>query len=228
MRLQDLNWMDVERYLQTDNRIMLIAGATEQHAYLSLMTDVLIPGRIAEAVAAREPVLIAPPLNFGMSQMFGEFPGTISLSRHTFEYILLEIVESLFHQGFRKFFIVNGHQGNELPVRLQDFQMEGVLQVKWYDWRFSRACEKFQKKYNLRIDHGNWSENFTFTRVGELPSAEKPPVNLELLSEVRYARDVLEDGSFGGPYQIDPALMDELFESLVSEVVELLHRMRDD
>ena len=42
MRFQDLNWMDVERYLETDNRIMLITGATEQHAYLSLLTDIRI------------------------------------------------------------------------------------------------------------------------------------------------------------------------------------------
>lgn len=54
MRFQDLNWMDVERYLEHDNRVILITGATEQHAYLSLLTDILIPSRMALAAAEQE------------------------------------------------------------------------------------------------------------------------------------------------------------------------------
>lgn len=77
MRLQDLNWMDVERYLQNDCRIILITGATEQHAYLSLATDILIPSRIALAVVEREPVLVAPPFNFGVSEHFADFPARL-------------------------------------------------------------------------------------------------------------------------------------------------------
>ncbi len=33
MRFDDLNWMDVEKYLQHDDRVMLILGASEQHGY---------------------------------------------------------------------------------------------------------------------------------------------------------------------------------------------------
>ncbi len=32
MRLEDLTWMDVERYLEQDDRLMLVLGSTEQHA----------------------------------------------------------------------------------------------------------------------------------------------------------------------------------------------------
>src|SRR5262247_279583 len=97
MRLQDINWMDVERYLQTDNRIILITGATEQHAYLSLLTDILIPSKIALAVAEREKVLIAPPFNFGQSEHFTTFPGTISISKQAFDGILTEIIQGLMY-----------------------------------------------------------------------------------------------------------------------------------
>ena len=31
MRIEELNWMDVERYLESDDRLILILGATEQH-----------------------------------------------------------------------------------------------------------------------------------------------------------------------------------------------------
>jgi creatinine amidohydrolase len=70
MRLEDMNWMDVEKYLEEDDRIILITGATEQHAYLSLLTDIIIPSKIAAAVAEREKVIIAPSLNFGYSRYF--------------------------------------------------------------------------------------------------------------------------------------------------------------
>ena len=49
MRSEDLNWMDVENYLKTDDRLMLVTGACEQHGYLSLLTDVKIPMALATA-----------------------------------------------------------------------------------------------------------------------------------------------------------------------------------
>ena len=47
MLLEKMNWMDVENYLQNDRRIVFVLGSTEQHGYLSLLTDTLIPWEIA-------------------------------------------------------------------------------------------------------------------------------------------------------------------------------------
>jgi creatinine amidohydrolase len=219
--------MDVERYLETDNRIILVTGATEQHAYLSLMTDVLIPSRIAEAVAQREKVLVAPPLNFGVSYHFGEFPGTISFSQNTFEHAVLEIVESLFHQGFRRFFILNGHGGNRLPERLKDFQMEGVARVIWYDWWREEAAQSFATQHGLEINHANWGENFPFNRVAESPDDEKTPVNIGYTNERYNMRDLLGDGSFGGAYQVADEVMMGLFEAVVTEASGLVRGLME-
>ncbi|GAB4526763.1 MAG: hypothetical protein OHK0046_43810 [Anaerolineae bacterium] len=225
MRLQDLNWMDVEQYLEHDNRIILITGATEQHAYLSLLTDILIPSRIAEAVAQREKVLIAPPLNFGISYIFGEFPGTITLSKHTFDLVVLEVVESLLHQGFRRFFIMNGHGGNALPDNLAAFEDEGVIRVMWYDWWRGSAAQNFAARYNLRIDHANWGENFPFNRVAESPAGVKAPVNSDGLNDRYMARETLGDGNFGGAYQVDDELMYMLFDEVTAEATALLRAL---
>jgi len=43
MNFESMNWMQVEDYLKIDDRIMVILGACEQHAFLSLLTDVQIP-----------------------------------------------------------------------------------------------------------------------------------------------------------------------------------------
>ena len=225
MRLQDLNWMDVERYLERDQRIILITGATEQHSYLSLATDILIPSRIALAVVEQESVLVAPPFNFGVSELFGDFPGTITLSPQTFDAVLSEMVEGLMHQGFERFFVLNGHGGNKMPQRLKDLHLDNVIRLDWYDWWREDAARQFAAEQGLRGDHANWSENFTFTRVANVPAGSKNPVNLELLDAGQSPRDVLGDGNFGGEYQIDDELMQALFLRVVAEVVERLRAL---
>lgn len=225
MRFQDLNWMDVERYLQTDDRVMLITGATEQHAYLSLMTDILIPSRIALAVAERQPILIAPPLNFGVSADFAEFPGTISLSSHTFELVLMEIIESLMAHGFRRFFILNGHVGNIMPQRLADMRLESGIRIIWHDWWRGEAVRSIETQYGLKFDHANWGENFPFNRVTHSPAEVKPPVNLAYVDAGHTMRAVIGDGNFGGRYEVDDAIMNELFARVVDETVERLSEL---
>jgi creatinine amidohydrolase len=228
MRLQDLNWMDVERYLESDNRIILITGATEQHAYLSLATDILIPARMALAVVEREPVLIAPPFNFGVSTESADFPGTITLTQATFEAVLIEIIEGLLHQGFERFFILNGHGGNKAPQRLIDLNRDKIVRIDWYDWWSEAAAQNFCADHNLRLDHANWGENFPFNRVAESPKAEKIPVNLALAEGGRTLRDVLGDGCYGGPYQVADTLMNELFMRVVDEITERVRALAAD
>lgn len=226
MRFEDLHWMDVENYLRTDDRVILVTGATEQHAYLSLLTDILIPSRIALAVAEREKVLIAPPLNFGISDLFSTFPGTISLSQQTFDSVLTEVVQSLLYQGFGGFFFLNGHGGNSLPSMIEDMRMDGHARIEWYDWWRSPVVEAFGEEHHLRLDHANWGENFPFNRVAESPKEAKPLVNLGYLADGQPVRDVLGDGSFGGPYQVDDTLMNALFARVVNEASELVRHLK--
>lgn len=108
MRFEDLNWMDVESYLKTDDRLMLVVGACEQHGYLSLLTDIKIPVALATAASQRTNVLIAPPLNFGISPYFAKYPGTISLRTRTFLAVVEDIVRWVHAQGFRRLLFVNG------------------------------------------------------------------------------------------------------------------------
>jgi creatinine amidohydrolase len=223
MRLADLNWMDVQSYLEQDDRIILVTGATEQHAYLSLLTDILIPEKIALAVGEREEVIVAPALNFGYSREFSYFPGTISITRQTFDLILLEMVESLLHQGFRRFFILNGHGGNLLPERLHDFVDGDDIQVIWHDWRLGQAVRDFEREHNLIFSHANWGENFPYTRVGDVPDEVKPMLDLpDEFDDPQAARDFLGEGSFGGPYRIDDARMEILFGRVVDEAVAVI------
>src|SRR5918993_366223 len=63
--------------------------------------------------------------------------------------------------------------------------------------------------------HGNWLENFPWTRLEHAPSPTetKPPVDYVLLraSNPQVARTMLGDGSFGGPYSKPDDVMLEIW-----------------
>ncbi len=132
MLVEDLNWRDVERYLEQDDRIILVTGACEQHAYLSLLADVREPMAIATAAAEREHVLVAPPLNYGVSSYFNAYPGTIGLSVETHNRVIGEIVTDLHRQGFKRVLVLNGH----LDGRLLDGASFAPLRLVLVESRF--------------------------------------------------------------------------------------------
>jgi creatinine amidohydrolase len=226
MLFTDLNWMDVESYLQHDDRVILVTGATEQHAYLSLLTDIRIPTTLATAVAQRTNVLVAPPLNFGVSDYFMDYPGTITISQATFDVVVTDIVTSLVGHGFRRMLILNGHGGNEFPQGVNQLMQEmSGLKVVWHNWWKSPAVKKFAAEINQKPDHANWLENFPFTRVAESPKTVKIPVNFELILNGANGREVMGDGSFGGAYQISDELMQSFFDRLVHEITEIVTKL---
>ena len=226
MRLEDLNWMDVERYLEQDDRLILILGACEQHGYLSLLTDIKIPLALADSASNQTGgVLVAPPLNFGISPYFLDYPGTLSFGVETMISAVEDIVRSAHRQGFRRFLLLNGHGGNT-PVR---HHLNGVnndlpdMQVRWYDWWSSHSVEVVAQKHNIKPNHANWLEAFSFTVVGELPEGNKiPPKVSSAIMDAKTAREVYGDGSFGGPYRVDDEIMQEVLQAALEDVLLLL------
>jgi creatinine amidohydrolase len=225
MRFEDLNWMDVEKYLKQDDRLMLVLGACEQHATLSLLTDIKIPLALADSASTQSGVLVAPPLNFGFSQYFREYPGTLSLRVPTLIAAVEDIVRSAYHSGFRRLLILNGHGGNT-PVNdhLNDVinDLPG-MQIRWYQWWDSHSVEAVAMKHNLKPAHANWLEAFPFTVVGDMPEGEKiPPSVPSSIMDAATARKVYGDGSFGGRYRVDEEIMQEILKAALEDILLLL------
>ncbi|MBT3390862.1 MAG: creatininase family protein [Chloroflexi bacterium] len=224
MRFSDLNWFDVENYLENDDRLMIILGACEQHGYLSLLTDANIPQALADAASQKNGVLVAPPLNFGASPYFLAYPGTISLRIAILMDIAEDIVKSVYAQGFRRLLILNGHGGND-PVRGRLYELASQLpdlRLAWYAWWQSHSVEVVAAKHNLKPYHAGWVEAFQFNRVAELPAGEKTPPHVPGLLGADEARQVYGDGVFGGAYQVDEAIMREIFDASLGDVFHLL------
>ncbi len=225
MRLEELNWMDVESYLEKDDRLIIVLGATEQHAYLSLLTDIKIPLALADAASQRSGVLVAPPLNFGNSAYFLGYPGTISFRLSTLMDAVEDIIRSVYGQGFRRILILNGHGGNSgVQARLNELVNEfSDLKLNWYSWWQSHGVEAITLRHELKPGHANWLEAFTFTQVAEMPDAPKaPPYVPSAILSAEKTRDIYGDGSFGGPYQADGVIMGEIFSVAVDDITEML------
>lgn len=224
MRIEELNWMDVENYLENDDRLMIVLGACEQHAYLSLLTDVKIPMALADAASQSTGVLVAPPLNFGSSPYFLNYPGTISLRISTLLDVSEDLVRSAYRHGFHRLLVLNGHGGND-PARSRFYELANELpdlRIAWYAWWQSHSIEVVARKYDLKPNHANWLEAFTFTRVGDLPQDEKTPPKVPGLLGAKETRQVYGDGSFGGAYQAGEEVMQNLFEAALQDVLQLL------
>jgi creatinine amidohydrolase len=224
MRFDELNWMDVEAYLEQDDRIMVILGATEQHGYLSLLTDVKIPQALADAASQRTGVMIAPALNFGVSPYFLAYPGTISLRSDTFLAVVEDILNSLYQAGFRRILVMNGHGGNDgARVRLAEISNRMPdLKLSWYAWWQSHSVEAVGRKHEIKLYHAGWLEAFPFTRVADLPPGEKTPPAVKGIMNAAEARQLYGDGVFGGAYQVDQHIMDEIFDAALQDVLYML------
>jgi creatinine amidohydrolase len=225
MRLEDLNWMDVENYLHQDDRLMFVLGACEQHGYLSLLTDVRIPLALADAASQKTGVLVAPPLNFGSSTYFLDYPGTISLRSSTLLDLVDDLVSSVYRQGFRRILILNGHGGND-PARSRLYEVADRLpnlHLRWYAWWQANSVQQVAQEHALKPSHANWLEAFSFTRVAELPEGEKAPPVISGLLGAMEARQVYGDGSFGGVYSAPDDVMDKIFSVALQDVLALLH-----
>lgn len=224
MRIEECNWMDVESYLEQEDRLILVLGACEQHAYLSLLTDVKIPQALADAASQVSGVIVAPALNFGCSPYFLAYPGTFSLRVSTLLDLVEDLVRSAFRQGFRRILILNGHGGND-PARARLYELATELpglRLAWYAWWQAHSVQALAEKHALKPAHANWLEAFSFTKVAELPQDDKIPPRIPGLMGADQARRVYGDGSFGGPFQADLAIMDEIFQAALADVIGLL------
>jgi creatinine amidohydrolase len=207
MRVVDLNWMQLEEYLKTEDRIVLPLGSVEQHAYLSLGVDVILSQRVAEEAAEPLGVAVLPSLPYGITPYFGAYPGSPTVGAETYAALLRDIAGSLHGQGFRRFFIVNGHGGNKPgrePLEAWAAETDGA-QVLWHDWWSAPKTRAIVDSIDPDGSHASWMENFPWTRLEGVaqPPGSKPKQDIDpLRSEGAQAvRDLLGDGSLGGYYE---------------------------
>jgi len=132
IKLEQQSWADVKDYLESDNRIILPVGSTEQHGvFAPLGTDTYVAKAIAEDAGKKTGVLVAPPLWFGWSPHHLVKPGTISIRAEILIELLCDAIGSLAEHGFKNFVVVNGHRIVNIPwMQIAAERVQRTLGVK--------------------------------------------------------------------------------------------------
>lgn len=120
MLLKDLTWPEVKS-LDFDRLIVIFpTGSFEQHGpHLPFTTDTDIVSAIAAGVEQRlsDRVLLLPTLWPGLSTHHMHFPGTMDVPQNVYIQLITELGKSMTSMGAKKVFFLNGHGGNDTPLR---------------------------------------------------------------------------------------------------------------
>ena len=211
--------MQLEAYLEHDDRIVLPLGSTEQHAYISLETDNILAERVSAEAAEPLGIPVLPVLAYGVTPRFAAYPGSPSIGGEVYVQLLSELTASLQGQGFRRVLLVNGHGGNSFAA--ERFARDGV---RWHDWWRSERVRALVDEIDPEASHASWMETFPWTRLEgvALPDGHKGALDLQSVTDPSDFRQLAGDGSFGGFYERPDEAMLRIWTAAVDEVRTLL------
>jgi creatinine amidohydrolase len=120
MLLENLTWLDVKKLRVANKVVVFPLGSFEQHGHhLPLTTDTDIVTAVARGVEQKRPkrILCLPTLWPGHSTHHLFFPGTLSVNQMPYVRLVTDLCESIVSMGGRRIFLLNGHGGNDVPIR---------------------------------------------------------------------------------------------------------------
>lgn len=228
MKISDMNWMQVEEYLKTDDRCVLPLGSIEQHGYLSLAVDAILSERVALEAAEPLGVPVFPALPYGLAPYFQAYPGSMTLRVETYVQVVRDLLDSIQRSGFRRVLIVNGHGGNQPAAALaMEYGIDHPeMTIKFHNWWAAPATWAKVAEVDPRASHASWMENFPWTRLAgvALPRGRKENFPADVLRSLNphEVRKALGDGNYGGEYEQPDEVMLSIWATAVEETRELL------
>lgn len=240
--IEDLAWPDVADAFKAGMPIIFpIGAASKEHGHhLPMKTDWLLARALAEGIAARLPVLIAPTVPFGYYPVFRAYPGSQHLSADTFVRLLTELLEGFIDQGARRIAVVNTGVSTEGPVGsatrgiLERHGVKiGVADIR----RLGRKADHLlQQKFGSHADERETSVMLAIAPAlvrmdlaradyGKEPPAGVFATPVTMQSIDPGAADYSETGAFGDPTLASTdkgqAILDAMIEDLVEGLIAL-------
>jgi creatinine amidohydrolase len=120
MLLANLTWPDVQSLPFDRTIVVLPTGSIEQHGpHLPVSVDTDLVSAIASGVERKLPdnILLLPTLWPGLSTHHNAFPGTMDVAQSHYIQLITDLGLSIARMGAKKVFILNGHGGNDTPLR---------------------------------------------------------------------------------------------------------------
>jgi creatinine amidohydrolase len=133
-----LCWQEFGELVPARIRTVLVPfGSLEPHGVIPNGTDSLSPEAMAREIAARVDALIAPTLNYGMTDAMKAFPGAVSIPGETYAPFAEAVLDNLASNGFKNLIVLNGHGGNTTVLnaaatKVANARRVRVLVVNWW------------------------------------------------------------------------------------------------
>lgn len=109
---EDLSMPGFEALREQTQTVILPLGSLEEHGpHLPLGTDTFHALEVARRVADLYPVVVAPPVFYGMCRSTREHPGTISISGDTLRALIVDVGREFYRVGLRNLVFISGHAG---------------------------------------------------------------------------------------------------------------------
>lgn len=118
-RFEEVAGFEIADVVSSHPVALLPLGSLEFHGpHNPLGSDCIIVSGIAEQVVVRTNALLFPTISFTQCPSHtAHFVGTISIRPEVMTMYLADVLRNILHLGFRKVFILNGHDGNIGPGR---------------------------------------------------------------------------------------------------------------
>ena len=119
LRFEELAGFELAEAVKSRPFALLPLGSLEYHGpHNPLGTDSIVVSGIAERVAARTRALLFPTVCFTHCPAHtAHFQGTLSVRPDVMTLYMEDILSSVRDVGFRRIFVLNGHDGNVGPAR---------------------------------------------------------------------------------------------------------------
>ena len=141
-RFEEVGGFEVADVVSSHAFAILPLGSLEFHGpHNPLGADSIIISGVAEQVAARTGGLLFPTIMFTQCPAHtAHFRGTLSVRPEVMTMYFADVLRSILHLGFRRIFVLNGHDGNIGPGRgavaqVADEDKEAVLLfASWWEF----------------------------------------------------------------------------------------------
>lgn len=160
--IKNLSWTEFMERKDENKTVIIPTGAVEIYGpHLPMGSDGIAAHAIAEKVAKRMNLLIAPSIDMADSSALLDIPGTFTLSKELYLMWLDELMQNLVGYGFEKFLFITGHAStcDSVAYIARKYQLENAIkwaQIDW--WRFAAAHSEDIFEEKGRMAHGHASE----------------------------------------------------------------------
>lgn len=159
--LGEMTWEEIRETIGPQTVTIIPTGATEQHGpHLPLLVDAILAEefarRAALAVRGEARAVVTPVVWLGYSRNHMMLPGTLTCPPELFMDTVKAAGRSLYHHGFRRFLILNGHGGNDGLVQIvarELLDLKGAIAATFSYWNVASDAMSAISEPDVGVGH---------------------------------------------------------------------------